>query len=105
MMETKGIIKCPYCGAEYMPSEVYFPEDLLDGAFDITKSESGKIEHTLGEMPKYEEEYTCDYCNHTFKVECHMGFVTDKCDIHDFGNDYKSPVFNEDRMELKEEND
>ena len=42
-MGNKQIIKCPFCGAEYLPSEIYIPSDFLPKFEDLTKDENGKI--------------------------------------------------------------
>lgn len=36
-------IICPKCGAEYLPSEIYFAEDLIGKQKNIVKNDEGKI--------------------------------------------------------------
>lgn len=38
------VIKCPHCGAEYLPSEIFMPEDILGGApKNLIKDPLGKV--------------------------------------------------------------
>lgn len=63
-----SIIKCPYCGAEYLPSEIFMPEDMLDKSMIIDKNSKGHIEHVEGKEAELCESYICDYCNKEFNV-------------------------------------
>lgn len=95
-------IKCPYCGAEYIPQELYIPDDFLPPFDDLVKDESGKIVALYEKPMNTHEEYTCDYCNHRFKVEAKVEFITSEIPQHDFKYDYESPLYSGDRIELAE---
>lgn len=73
---TKSKIKCPHCGAEYLASEIYFPDQFLGRPRNIIKDEKGQI---LGfnddDMNTY-EEFTCDHCGKSFSVEATVTFKT-----------------------------
>lgn len=68
------VIKCPYCGAEYLPSEIFMPEDLLDKTYTIHKTKDGIIEFAEGDDAELIESYTCDYCNKEFKVYANIEY-------------------------------
>ena len=95
-------IKCPYCGAEYLPSEIYIPSDFLPKFEDLTKDESGKIVAVYEKTMNTNEEYTCDYCGHRFAIVAEVNFNTDKCELHDYKFDYNTPLYSNERTELPE---
>ncbi len=102
MKNDKVIIKCPYCGAEYLPSEIFYPEDFIPEV-DVIKDEAGKIVvHDRITNEAY-EEYTCDVCDHTFKVKMKVSVEAEKCDEHDFNYDTITKVSQNKREELKED--
>ena len=68
-------IKCPYCGAEYLPSEIFMPEDLLDKTYTIHKSKDGIIEFAEGEDAELIESYICDYCDKQFKIFANINYI------------------------------
>ena len=56
------VIKCPKCGHEYLPAEVFYRDDLLGRPENIIRTENGTIELFTGENPNYEESFICDNC-------------------------------------------
>lgn len=83
------LIRCPVCGQEYLPAELFLPADLLGSPTDIVKRNDGKIDFYLGEKPSYETEYCCDNCNSVFKVKAKILFETS---IEDDFSDYTSKL-------------
>ena len=67
-------IVCPHCGREYMPAEIFMPEDLLGKPMEVIRNEAGHIEFYLGDSPDFIETYICDECNTEFKVEANLTF-------------------------------
>jgi len=96
------IIKCPHCGAEYLPVEIYIPEDFLPESEDITRDEQGHLVACHEGSMNLQEDYTCDYCGHRFTVLADVKFNTSINELHDYNYDYKSPVYPKDRIELSE---
>lgn len=43
---TKGLVKCPFCGAEYSPSEIFMPGELIGKANNVIKDPTGRILYT-----------------------------------------------------------
>lgn len=85
------IIKCPHCGAEYLPAEIYYPDEFLGKPSDINKvHNTGKLDYYSGKSMNPHEEYVCDYCGTRFYVEAIVSFKTsvDKC--ADTSNLYKT---------------
>jgi len=72
-----NIIRCPICGQEYLPSEIFFPNDLIGKPTEIIKTNAGKIDFYLGEDPTYEETYICDGCGASLKIKANLSFQAD----------------------------
>lgn len=96
----ENIIKCPYCGYEYTPSEIYYPNEFLGKPKNIYRDIDGKIEK-IDKEPNLSETYTCDSCDKTFKVSASVNFVTEKLEELNFDEDYVSPLYR-DRITLEE---
>lgn len=74
MNEIKRI-KCPYCGAEYLPEEIFVSGEVFQKP-KVLKDEFGRIEFTDRDDEPCVEEYECDYCHNLFKVTLDMQFST-----------------------------
>ena len=73
------VIRCPHCGAEYLPGEIYMPGSLIGQPDDIVKDAVGKIiyeDYREGKEPDMIEHYICDYCNKPFIVEASITYKT-----------------------------
>lgn len=95
-------IICPYCGAEYLPQELYIPSDFLPKFDDLVKDDEGKIVAGYERPLNTHEEYTCDCCGHRFQVDAKVEFVTSAIEKHDFEFSHESPLYTSSRMELTE---
>ena len=60
--------KCPYCGREYMPSELLYPENVLPSIGEPVRDEKGAIEFCTGSDELSSETYVCDGCGREFVV-------------------------------------
>lgn len=74
------VIKCPHCGYEYVPSEVFMPGDLLGKPETVIRDALGKIlyveyEEDLDE-PNFEEHFVCDHCDKPFVVSVATSYKT-----------------------------
>lgn len=74
-MET--IITCPNCGAEYLPAEIYYPDDFFGRPMNIEKDFRGKIQFYKGKSLTTNESYTCDYCKRKIHVTADVVFNTE----------------------------
>lgn len=67
------VIRCPHCGAEYLPGEIYFPGDLIGQPDDVVKDSLGKIiyeDYSSEDLePNMTEHFTCEYCEKPFIIE------------------------------------
>lgn len=86
----KYVIKCPICGQEYLPAELFMPSDFLGAPKDIVKRRDGKIDFYLGEKPTLETDYICDSCMSRFHVKAKVMFEATADDS--FSKDYVSKL-------------
>lgn len=82
-------IVCPFCEAEYLPAEIYYPNSLLGKPSNIVKDEHGKILSFLNDSMDVRESYVCDYCNKTFNVKMEYSFNIEK---DEFSEEYEQIV-------------
>ena len=87
----KNIVKCPYCGAEYLPAEIYMPDYFIGRPEDIQKNEKGKIINVTGEDMELVEHYRCDYCDRKFTITATVKFNTDS-KTKDFDNEHTTKL-------------
>jgi hypothetical protein len=93
------IIRCPHCGAEYLPGEVYMPGALIGQPDDIVRDSLGRIlyEDYFSEdrEPNLEEHFTCDYCDKPFVIEATITYKTrEEAPEKDFTTQYVSLLDN-----------
>lgn len=100
----KLTIKCPECGYEYLPCEIYYPQDL-GKATNIVRDMEGKIIYYDGSTIDTDAEYKCDNCNTVFKVDAKISFFTSKDAIKN-GSDYVIKLNpNKPKKEIEQTND
>jgi len=67
------VIRCPHCGAEYLPGEIYMPGSLIGQPDDIVKDAVGKIIYedysTEAREPDMIEHFICEFCDKPFVIE------------------------------------
>lgn len=88
MKKYDKIIKCPYCGAEFLPAEIYYPEDFLGEPVDIVKDENGEIVTFDGTNMNLEETFVCTHCDKEFLVTASVEFETEKKETIDFTDEF-----------------
>ena len=86
-------IACPSCGYEYLPAEIYIPKAYFGKPFMIERDKDGKIINYEGSSIDLFETYTCDKCNHTFRVISKIGFSTEEDKLENFDEEYSSPLY------------
>jgi uncharacterized OB-fold protein len=104
MKEKKqNYIKCPNCGREYLPAEIYIPNAFFGKPEDIEREfGTGRILHYIGKNMDTVEHYVCDACNTAFKVVAKVQFSTYVEDKYDFDKDYSVKI-NKQGLFLSEE--
>lgn len=67
------VIRCPHCGAEYLPGEIYIPGSIIGQPDEVIRDSFGKIiyEDYYKETrePDMIEHFTCEYCDKPFIAE------------------------------------
>ena len=92
------VAKCPYCGAEYLPAELFEPRPFF-GSPEVEKDGEGRIEYVGGEPMDAATDYVCDYCGKRFRAE--MRFEVETAP-DDFEVEHSSEVYGG-RMGLPED--
>ena len=66
------MIRCPHCGYEYAPAEIFMPGDLVGNPETVIRDALGKViyqEYDDEDLPAQVEHYVCDNCGKPFIVE------------------------------------
>ena len=89
-----AVIKCPHCGAQYLPGEIYMPGSFLGRPEDVVKDSLGKIlyeDYQEGKEPDMVEHFICDICDKPFIVEATVTYkTTSEAPENDFSTTYVS---------------
>lgn len=97
------IIRCPHCGREYLPSEIFYPKHFFGYPMDIERTADGKIDFFSGKSIDPIEEYTCDNCLNKFKVSAKITFKSEPIIEDDINQMHTTKLF-EDKLVLDETN-
>lgn len=103
MIKDLPLVKCPVCGTQYLPAEIFMPDSVFGKQYDITKTETGEIKFYLGEDPELEEEFVCDSCLTKLKVTMKMSFDVEAFKEIDFDEEYTTEINKPKKMTLDEE--
>lgn len=95
-------IICPKCGREYLPAEIYLPNQFLGRPNSILRFNNGKIDTFDGTSMNLDETYICDNCDTEFKVSAKVQFKTQVVKKNDFSQAYVTRLF-EDTFTLPED--
>lgn len=95
------MIKCPICGREHLPAEIFFPDDLIGHPTEIIRDTNGHIEFYLGDEPNYDEIYVCDECGTKFSVHANISFDVEAI-VDDASEEYVTKFKKTDKIRLKE---
>ena len=95
IVHKTAIIKCPHCGAEYLPGEIYMPNSIIGQPDEIVKDSLGKIIYEDYSTPEREpnliESFTCEYCNKPFVIEATVSYkAKEEVPEKDFSTNYVS---------------
>lgn len=90
--KTEIVITCPNCGQEYLPSEIYIPDNFFGNPESIYRDDAGLIEAYEGKPMDLEEEYVCDSCGEKFYVAATIRFKTISKQEKQFDPTYVSPL-------------
>ena len=88
-MAKKTTIRCPHCGWEYLPGEIYIPGDFVGQPSNIIKNEEGDVIGFDGDDMITTEEFVCDHCGKRFSVDASITFRTAPItDVFDEDDDF-----------------
>lgn len=78
---SRKTIKCPHCGFEYLPGEIFYPNDLTGELKynSIIRDPLGKIlyeEYKEDGRPVTEEHFTCENCGKPFIINVETKYST-----------------------------
>lgn len=90
-----AIIKCPHCGAEYLPGEIYMPGSLIGQPSDVVKDSLGRIlyedYYEPSKEPDMVEHFICDFCEKPFVIEATVTYkAKEEAPERDFSQKYVS---------------
>lgn len=79
-LQNTIILKCPHCGREYLPGEIFCPGELIGKSKSIIRDALGKkiiyLEYEKDEEPCFTEKFVCEECGKEFIVEATLSFKT-----------------------------
>lgn len=84
----KTTIRCPHCGREYLPGEIYLPKNFVGQPTDIIRGFNGDILTYSGDDMDTKETYICDECNTKFTIDAVVTFKVEKVDEVNFDDDF-----------------
>lgn len=92
MEETVKIV-CPICGAEYLPVEIFIPEEFFGKPDEVIRDPADKIEFFLGKGMNLNEEYICDSCGTNMRITARLSFDvdTDQVDEDEYVTTFEKP--------------
>ena len=87
------VIKCPACGTEYLPKEIFIPKNFFGhNLYDIQRDESGKLFNVNSDDMDLQEIFQCEKCNKYFKVTADIRFTEDVEEKMNFDDEYAQPI-------------
>ena len=102
MLDKKTpVIKCPVCGQQYMPSEIYIPANFFGNQGEIIKNSEGEIDLYIGDDMDLKETYVCDGCNSKLSIEASLDFKV-TVDQPDLSEEYVSSFVKPKKLKLAE---
>jgi hypothetical protein len=89
------VIRCPFCGGEYLPGEIFMPGSLIGQPTEVIRDSFGKILYedygTESREPDMIEHFICDYCDKPFIIEATVTYKTrTEAPENDFSTKYVS---------------
>ena len=89
------VIKCPFCGSEYLPGEIFMPGALIGKPVEIIRDSLGKIIYEDYDVKENEpdliEHFVCDHCEKPFVVEASITYkAKEEAPENDFQSQYVS---------------
>ena len=99
-MEESVKIVCPICGEEYLPVEIFIPDDFFGRPDEVVRDPAGKIEFFLGRGMNLNEEYICDGCGAKMRIKANISFTVDTDPVEE--DEYVTSFERPKKIRLKE---
>ncbi len=84
-------VTCPHCGAEYHPSEIFMPGDLIGRPRNVIKDPCGKVMYVEWEEdsePALSQRFICDECGRAFVATAKVAYCSEPVpEEEDFSTD------------------
>lgn len=87
-----NVIKCPHCGYEYLPGEIYIGKTFIGCPENITRNSIGEVIDYVGDMSTT-EYYQCDNCDTHFKITSTVTFTETEITEEEYVNEAIKPKF------------
>ena len=85
-------IKCPKCGIEYLPGEIFIGNSFIGRPTDISRSFEGKILYFDGKTMDTDETFICEHCGAPLKIHADVTFKVSVDNKRDFSDEYTSQL-------------
>ena len=95
-------IRCPHCGWEYLPGEIFLPDHFLGQPVNIDKDITGKILCYDGVVQNTNENFECVNCGKKLNLSATIKFNCELVKEEDFDLTHTSKKYS-DRLVLKED--
>ena len=96
------MIKCPICGQEYHPAEIFIPKAFFGNPGEIVRNPAGQIEFFTGTGMNTEEEFVCENCGKKLRINATVEFET-VVDEDSFEEEYVVNYNKPKKLKLQEE--
>ena len=85
------LIECPTCGKEYLPIEIFIPNNFFGREVHIIRDEDDNLVY-FDDLMDLNESFVCDRCLTKFDIHADIFFTTKSCDTTNFNEDYKRVI-------------
>ena len=68
-------IKCPTCGFEYLPGEIFTPKHFVGEPKNVIRNNIGEVLGYEGIEMDLDESFVCQNCDTEFEVHAKVNFV------------------------------
>lgn len=100
-MEDTIKIVCPHCGHEYLPVEIFIPEEFFGRPTEVIRDPAGRIDFFLGKGMNLNETYICDSCGTNLRITAKMSFDVEPINGED-DEDYETKIERPTKLKLDE---
>lgn len=94
-------ITCPHCGRQYLPAEIFYPNEFFGKPRDIERKDNLQIDSYFGKPMQLDEDYECDNCFKKFRVTAKLQFKVEELAKYDMSRAYITNLF-DDKITLSE---